>query len=825
MEHAGHVAELVAIIVGLLLAAAATLALSERLRLPFTVLLVVVGIGVSQLVDAGLGFLEPVVERAVSPDVILFVFLPTLIFESAFQLDARQLRHNLLPVLTLAIPGLLVSTGIIGCVVGVATPLALPVAFLLGAILSATDPVAVVALFRELGAPRRLTLLVEGESLFNDATAIVLAKILTGVAVAGFVTPVVVGSGVLQFFGVFLGGILVGWILAVLTGLLLGRVESNPPIEISLTTILAYLSFLLAEELFHVSGVMATVAAAITLGGWGRTKISPDVETYLDHFWEYMAFVANALIFLLVGLRVDFAQLLASWELLAWTVVAMVASRAAVVYGLVPVASGLPGSDPIDWRYQTVMFWGGLRGAIALAIVLALPELPQKEAAIAVVTGAVLFTLLVQGLSIEKLVRALGLERPPLSDRVARLKGDLAAKSRALESIPGLQAGGLFSAAIAEKLRERCRSGIAEARDQLAALRRAELDHDEELRLLFLSSFATEKTRYHAMLGQGHLSEMAYRELAHAVDLRSEAVRHQGRLPARELALPPATRAQRLGRWIGETFGWEGLAERSRTAAVAGEYEAGWGIYLASLGVLAHLDEAARAEAVAPQIVAPVRACYESWRDASRDRLDQTAAQFPEFVTAMQDRLAVRMRGHAEREVIEEERRAGALPSGVAASLLDELAEEIRAHRGRALGQLHVEPEELLRSVPFFCDTSSEEFAMVARQLRPHTLTAGAAIISQGDAGDSLFLIARGVVRVSRRNETGERDLATLMAGDFFGEMALLHREPRTATCRAVTPCAVYELKRGDLDIAVATCPGIRQALEETDRRRRAELS
>jgi CPA1 family monovalent cation:H+ antiporter len=166
-------------------------------------------------------------------------------------------------------------------------------------------------------------------------------------------------SGVIAFIRVFAGGLLVGWLLGLTTGYILGKVEEDPSIETTLTTVLAYVSFILAEEVLHVSGVMATVAAGLTMGGWGRIKISPVVRSYLEHFWEYMAFVATALIFLMVGLRVDLGELLNSVDLLFWVVFAMLISRAVVIYGLMPVLARLPGSDPIDLRYQTVMYWGG----------------------------------------------------------------------------------------------------------------------------------------------------------------------------------------------------------------------------------------------------------------------------------------------------------------------------------------------------------------------------------------------------------------------------------------------------------------------------------
>jgi len=346
--------------IGLLFITAITFAICKRYKLPLSVMLVVVGIAIAYIAQYGPPYLAPLAAYKISPDIILYVCLPTLIYESAYNLEFRQLRENLTPVLTLAVPGLLISTIIIGVFVWLGTTIALGAALLLGAILSATDPVAVISLFRQLGAPKRLTILVEGESLFNDATAIVTAKILFTVVVAGAFSWHFAYEGVLEFFIEFVGGALVGWGLAVIVGYLLGLVESEPFIEISLTTLLAYFSFVIAHEFFHVSGVMATVAAGLTMGDWGRTKISPSVAEYMHNFWEYLAFIANALIFLLVGLSVHLGVLRDTLWPLFIVVVAMLVSRAVVIYGLVPLLGRLSGAEPIEMPYRTVMYWGGV---------------------------------------------------------------------------------------------------------------------------------------------------------------------------------------------------------------------------------------------------------------------------------------------------------------------------------------------------------------------------------------------------------------------------------------------------------------------------------
>ena len=824
MHGVSAVADLVTTVVVLLLVSALTLTLSRRAKLPFTVLLVVAGVLIGLLADHGPEMLRPLAEHDISPDVILFVFLPTLIFESAFNLDARLVRRNLAPILTLAVPGLLLSTAIIGLMLAVTTPFGLIAALLLGSILSATDPVAVVALFRQLGAPQRLTVLVEGESLFNDATSLVVAGILAGLLGASQIDAGTVFGGVVRFVVVFCGGIVVGWVAALLCGWALGRCHGDGPVEITLTTILAYLSFLVAEELFHVSGVMAVVAAGMTLGGWGRLKISPSVRGYLEHFWEYLAFVANALIFLLVGLRVDLAALGGALDLLVLVIVAMLISRAVVIHGLLPLLGRLPGGSPVDLPYRHVMFWGGLRGAVALAIVLSLPAFTESETFVALVTGAVLFTLLAQGLTIEKLVRKLGLDKPPLADRLAREEGQLTAKRHALSRLPELQRGGLFSARIAEGLRGRYGEALEALEATVEQLRRNEVDPAGELQLLYLRSLALERSHYLESFARGHLSERACRDLIHSVDSQAEALRHSGELPDFTLHPPHETLTEAGLRWLRRLVAATSLPERWTSSLVAYEYEEAWGRYQGSLRVLEDIERVAAERALGGAAVDAVRERYRYWREQAAQRIDATAAQFPEFVGAMQERLAGRLLLFAERQTLEAEAHDGTLSTGAAHELLAGVAERIEGLRGGDISKLHFDPTELLRKVPLFRDLSTEDFTHVAECLHGHTVPDGEAVVIEGKHDDSMYLIGRGVIRVSRHDGDGECDLARLFAGDFFGEMALLHHEPRTATCRAASPCALYELRREDFDALCTARPEIRAAVEVVDRERRQGL-
>lgn len=831
METVEHpISTLVGGVLVLLLACVAAHAVAKRLNVPEALTLVAAGAVVGALSDR-VDLLAPVGELAVTPGVVFFVFLPTLVFHSAFSLDARALRENLAPTLTLAIPGLILSTGVIGGIMHWFAPqlgvrLGWPEALLLGSILAATEPVAVVSMFARVGAPRRLSVLVEGESLFNDATAIALSRVLLGVMGAGAVGGAFV-DGFIQLIVLFVGGLAVGWGLALVAGLALGAVRSDALVEITITTVLAYLAFYLGELTFGLSGVMSVVAAGIVMGGWGRAKISPSVSEYLNSYWEYLAGLANWLIFILVGLTVDFGAIVASLPLLVGVVAAMFISRALAVYTLLPLATRLTGGEPIDRGYQTVILWGGVRGGVALAIALSLPEsVESRDLLISLTTGAVLVSLVVQTFTIERVVRYFHLDRPQLSDRLAQLEAQIAARVRTLAEIPVLEEGGLFSRKIASETRSRVEHALRYERATLEQLREESLDRDEERRLLYLRCFAAERSQYYHMLTLGHLSERAYRNLTHSLDLQVDSVRHEGRIPEFTLHPPSGERVETmLYRVLERVPGLRPRVERLRATRAARDYQVAWARYRGDQRALADLDDVGETIGAREEVVDELRAYYQYWYEQARARLDQTAELFPEFVGAAQRRLADRLALQAGEDEIRERVLAGTIPEGVARVMLAQMREELASLRTTEAEKLVVGPEELLKNVPFFAALPPAEARIVAEKLRLRTAPTGDRIVTQGRPGSTLYLIARGVVRVTREDGGATHDIVTLMAGEFFGEMALLHGGVRRATCRAVSPCALYELRRDDVDIVCDFCPEMKVALEAADRIRQDELA
>jgi len=376
---------------------------ARRLRMPYTVGLVVVGLGLT---------LAGQVEFEITSDLILGLLIPPLVFEAAYHLNFSDLQRNIKPILILAVPGVLVTTLLVGGVVSLGAGFSFEIALLMGALVAATDPDAVVALIRSLGVPKRLQVLLEGESLLNDGTVIVVFNLMLSVVITGQFSVI---ASLTQFFTIAGGGLVIGFILGWLFSQMISRINDHL-LETTLTSVLAFGAYLVAESL-GTSGVMAVVAAGLVNGNIGSKGMSPTTRIVVFNFWEYAAFLATTFIFLLIGLQIDISMLIENWQPILWAIVAVLVSRAVVVYSLSIMNRDIP------LRWQHVLYWGGLRGALAPALALSLPASlgPLRGQIQAMVFGVVLFNLLVQGTTLGPIVRRLKLvKRSPTQDEYER---------------------------------------------------------------------------------------------------------------------------------------------------------------------------------------------------------------------------------------------------------------------------------------------------------------------------------------------------------------------------------------------------------------------
>lgn len=518
----------------LVIATAVALFTKRVVRVPYTVALVLVGLAV--------GFSHLFHPIGLSTDVILLVFLPPLLFEGTTAMNLGTLREKWLEVALLALPLTFLSVGAVAWAAVHLLQVGWPVALLLGAILAPTDPVSVLAILRETGVSKKLAIVIDGESCFNDGLGVVLFLIVSRL-VAG--EDVGAGLAARVFLLEVAGGLAVGLVLGGFTHLLLRKIDDHL-LEVMISVALAYGAYVLAHRL-HVSGVMAVVAAGLIMGNYGRVlAMSPTSRIALTHFWEVMAFLANSLLFLLMGIAVQSAQLGTHAIPILGVWLALTASRMVLVLlvGLVLRACGRP--MPLSW--QLVIGWAGLRGSIpvALALGLTLPVTAgvSAESLLTVVFGVVGLSLVVQGLTVKPLIAKLGLAGMDPPARVyERLVGERTALAGAAQRLEALRAAGQIPLPLHVELRDRLerREGALSGQLQAHLQAHPELDRLRRLdtvRILLLAERAAAEQAF----ADGVIDHETLEHLTRDLDARIDD-------PALELAqvLPPAPDESRTG--------------------------------------------------------------------------------------------------------------------------------------------------------------------------------------------------------------------------------------------------------------------------------------
>jgi monovalent cation/hydrogen antiporter len=512
--------------------------LAHRLGIPYPIPLVVGGLA--------LGFVPGVPDVELEPDLVLVIFLPPLLYSAAFFSDLSALRRDLRPISLSAIGLVIATTVSVGVIAHEAIGLPWAVAFALGAIVSPTDPIAATAIMRNVGAPRRIVNIVEGESLVNDASALILYRTAVAAAVGGSFSIVDAG---LEFVGAAAGGIAVGLAVAFVIGEIRRRLE-DAPTEITISLLTGYAAFIPAEEL-GLSGVLAAVAAGIYLGFRAPELISPSTRLQAFGTWEILTFLLNAVLFILIGLQlpviVDGLDR-GIWEAIGWAALicaTVIATRILWSWGMAYVIRALDRRPAqrarrASWQVRFVVSWSGMRGAVSLAAALALPletdaggAFPDRDLILFITFALILVTVVGQGLTLPAVIRGLGLVEDGSEEEHEELKARLVASRAALERLDELELEDWTRDDTIERVR-----GVYRFRQRRFKIRAGKLEDDDDgggienqsilYQRLMHDVYNAQRRALVRMRNRGEISAEIQRRVEHDLDLE------QTRLEIRE---------------------------------------------------------------------------------------------------------------------------------------------------------------------------------------------------------------------------------------------------------------------------------------------------
>jgi CPA1 family monovalent cation:H+ antiporter len=806
-------------VTGLLGLVSLLLPFARRVNLPYTVLLALLGVGLGALAvdadgaqSAAMSFFQSLRAFGLTDDGLLNLFLPPLLFAAGLNIDVRRLMDDFAPIVLLAVVAVVVCTLIVGVTLTAFSGHGLLVTLLIGAIIATTDTAAVVAIFRDIGAPRRLSILVEGESLFNDAAAIAIFAILTQLIMgASAPTPLDVAADL--FLGL-VGGAAVGFLLAQGSIYLMGMLRDAVLTQVTLTVSLAYVSYLACDALLGVSGVIAVVTAALVIGSGGRTMVSVEAWQSLKTTWAQLDFWSTSLIFVLAAMFVPDALAAAHPTDLAAILVLVLATlvaRGVIVFGVMPLLSRLGMSQPLTGAYQTVLWWGALRGAVTVALALAAandPALSEDSQRFVLVmsTGFVLFTLFVKAPTLRPLMRALALDqlspkerlirdrvialsRAAVGERVARLADDIGIQAPGSENvIPDATPEAITaSAAIETSAEERFELGLL-----TIATRESQLSYDLYDRGIL------DRRMVEIMRAQG----------GRILDgVKSSGV--DGYRSAAETAVRPKNALHRA-LWIYRKTGFAQLlsaqlADRFEELLISG----------VMLRQLLDYNERQVAELVGRSTTSEIAGILAERIEATDRAREALELQYPAYAADLRSRYVDRIALDLE----ESEYRSRFEQSLISGEVFEALEGQRQAKR-RALGNrppmdLGLKLTQMLSKVPLFSSLDDAGLRNLARRLRPYFAVPSEAIIGEGEIGKQMYFIASGSVEVDRG---GNR--TTLNEGDFFGEMALLNDSPRNADVCCQGYCNLLSLSRNDFEQLVKQYPKMRADIAKTARQR-----
>ncbi len=801
--------------------------LAGRLKLPHSVFLAICGCllayasHVLKWAPPVIGdFLGIINTFEISSETFLIVFLPILLFETALSMNVRRLMDDVGPILMMAIVAVVVSTLLVGVVLREFSGMELAACLLLGAIVSTTDPAAVIGIFREVGAPKRLTTLVEGESLLNDAAAIALYSVLLGVLSKD--THWATGVVIKEFLLLFLGGGLAGYVIGRVACASFVWLRGWPAAEISLTVAVAYLCFFISEHYLHVSGVVATVVAGLVVGSAGRTRMSSTTFETLSHSWHQFGFWANSLIFLFAAMLIPKLMQNISWHhafQILLVFLSTLLARAVVVFGLIPLLSFAGFGARVGTRFKAVIWWGGLRGAVSLALALAVTEragvsTEVREFIAIVATGFVLATLFFNGLSLQPLIRILGLNQLTKTERALRDQAVVVALALTQHETDQIAQDDFVPAEV--------RARIQQVFDKsMTSSAQTPIDYfSEQDRIdLGLSILARREFEiYFEILKHQIIDRNMAQMLIGKAERLEDAVRVRGLrgfnvVAARALRYP---RRFRQALRVSEVFG----VQRWLAHELSQRFVALMCMRAVSRRLLTFADHRLR-DILGNEATDQVRQAHQHRLDLISEGLQALELQYPTYSLWLHERYLGRIARRIERERYEEMLEQSLISGEVFADLTEQVGLRWGFIDHDPALDIEMGAAELVARVPLLNILTPEVQRQLAKMLTPRLFLPDQLIWGQRGPDYALYIVASGAVKVLLPDATH----IELGSGEFFGELYMLAKEKMDEfEVRSLGYSKLLCLPARDFEALLSRDPALRESIELVARQRMRAL-
>lgn len=799
---------IVASIVSLLIVAALSQPIATKLKLPLAAVLAGFGVAISLLShwtdfseqSGALAFLgisfETLANLPVSSDIFLYVLLPILLFHGAVGIDIRHLARDSVAILLLAILAVLTSIGIIGGAIHLATNINLTACLLLGSIVATTDPSAVIAIFRELGVPARLTRLVEGESLLNDASAIAAFTVLLSAAVTGG-EPSWPDLGI-QLISGFGSGALLGLLGGALLARSLDKLRSFRSAQMTLILATPYVLFLIGSTTPLISDVVAVVASGVSFGFIGRSRLDRSDFHFMKELLNQASDWSTGLIFLLSALFIP--KLLSGivpydFFLIGVVTLSALFARALILWGVSPLLSWAGLMRKIDHRMNMALLWGGLRGAMTLSLVLAVSETsgldPDTRHTIGIAaTGYALFTLFVQGTTLRGVIHLLGLTRMTPVEMAFRSQALSNAVERTHERVRTFSRRAGLSDQLVEGVMDPYQKRLTAASND-ASYENDVLDTDK-IRLGLAALVSQERNLLLEQRWSSGLPSSMVDQYLYTLDRMRDEAREGGRIGYLRAARSPYESSKSLKL---ATALHNGLGIQFFLASLVGRKFHYLLVHRVMIMQL-HWYAESRLKPIFGERVSDILLENLSRRQEDIEkRIDAIRLQYPDFASALESSMLARYAYQEEVAQIRDLKASGVIAPGIEKSLLDEASHIHKKLRRPGRVDIKQPKPELLKYLRAFETFSDRQMIAASRRMKSVVFPANTVIYKAGDRVEYIYFIASGAVEVER---LGEDEKIRLGRGQAFGQMRVLNPDMKPTTVRAISYSHCFRMKIRD---------------------------